>query len=318
VIFAVFKLLQGIPAGGELPGAICYLFEASDLGKNQSWQSKRYMCSFALLGPQIGLALSAIVCLILKVFFPLEELQNHGWRYLFSLSGSLGILGVIIRKKLHETLEYLRFESHHKVLHKPVETLFLKYPHRLKLALVIPVFEVVAFSVLSMVPFYYINSPFNIEDKSIILISLGFSITNIILLPTIGYISSKTRTFPWLKISALGTIVFSPFLLLSLINGNFIISLLMNFLLLFFLSIQSAILPSLLAQIFPIKLRYTGIAFSFNICDAVLWSAFTGVCFLMLKKSNPFFVLIIPFAAITFLFAIRISKRFKRVYQKMK
>ncbi|MCB9092748.1 MAG: hypothetical protein H6620_09335 [Halobacteriovoraceae bacterium] len=256
-IFVVFKFLQGIPAGGEIPGAICYLHESSTTSK-QPWLSKRFMCSYTLFGPQIGLAMSAVVCLILKAEFPLELLKEHGWRYVFSISGSLGIIGVVIRKKLHETIKFLEYKSDHKVLHHPVRTLFSKNFHRVKLGFVLSIFEVVAFSVLSLVPFYFVNPPFELDSISILYLSLGFSGINVILLPTIGFLSSRKMNFPWIKISIWGTIAFSPILLISIMIGNIIFSLIISFFLLFFLNIQAAILPSIIAEIFPIRLRYSG------------------------------------------------------------
>ncbi|MCK4934374.1 MAG: hypothetical protein KAR79_02190, partial [Simkaniaceae bacterium] len=62
----------------------------------------------------------------------------------------------------------------------------------------------------------------------------------------------------------------------------------------------------------------TGIAFSYNICDGILWSAFTGICFLFLKYNNPAFILILPFAAITFLIGIRMSRSSKKIYSLLK
>ncbi len=73
IIFAIVKLIQGVPVGGEFPGAICYLAETGNIYHNApSWISRRYMCSYTILGPQIGLMLSMIVCLILKICFPLN------------------------------------------------------------------------------------------------------------------------------------------------------------------------------------------------------------------------------------------------------
>lgn len=66
IIFTLIKFFQGMPAGGEIPGAICYLAEAKECSREtSSWNNQRYMCSYALLGPQIGLATSILLCLAL-------------------------------------------------------------------------------------------------------------------------------------------------------------------------------------------------------------------------------------------------------------
>ncbi len=76
ILFAAVKFFQGMPAGGELPGAICYLAESAT-----GFKSRRYMCSYALVRPQIGLGLSAIICLTLV---PCHYCRN------WNLSGCIG------------------------------------------------------------------------------------------------------------------------------------------------------------------------------------------------------------------------------------
>ncbi len=130
-ILTTIKFFQGIPAGGELPGAICYLAEDSETSQQTpSWDNQRYMCSFTLLGPQIGLAVSIIVCLILKFFFPTEVLLTHGWRYVFLVSGMMGIGGFIIQKQLHETTAFLKRKIH-KITYSPLKAVFHSYRSQL-------------------------------------------------------------------------------------------------------------------------------------------------------------------------------------------
>jgi MFS transporter, MHS family, proline/betaine transporter len=84
VIFTLIKFFQGIPAGGEIPGAMCYLAESDCISDvRASLNKQRYMCSYALVGPQLGLALSALVCLFLRFLFPVDFLLEKAWRFVF-------------------------------------------------------------------------------------------------------------------------------------------------------------------------------------------------------------------------------------------
>lgn len=270
------------------------------------------MCSFTLFGPQIGLALSTIACLVLKLSFPTEVLLTHGWRYVFLVSGVMGIGGFIIRKKLHETIAFLKRTLHHKITYSPLKAVFHSYRSQLAFGSTLPIFEVVSFSVLSVMPLYYLRAPFNFTQKIVTLISLGSSILCIAFLPLIGYFSSKYKYFPWLNISAWSVIPLSIFLYKSLLNGNFLLSLIINVVMVFLFSIQASILPSLLARLFPVHVRYTGLAFSFNICDGILWTIITSTCFWLISYNNPSFVLFIPISAMIFL------TTFKRFQKKKK
>lgn len=309
VIFTIVKFFQGMPAGGELPGAICYLSEANETSsKSSSWDTQRYMCSYAMLGPQIGLALSTLVCLVLKLLFPTEILLSHGWRFVFLISGLMGIGGFMMRKKLHETIAFLNGKIHHKITYSPLKTVFKECRPQLLFGLMLPVFEVVSFSILSIMPLYYSRVPFNFTQREITFISLGFYALCILFLPTIGYLSSKYKNFPWLKSSAWIVIPLSLFLYKFLLEGNFLICLIINILMLFLFSIHASILPSLLASLFPVQVRYTGIAFSFNISDGILWTIITSICFWFISNSNPSFVFLIPITSGAFLITLKYFK----------
>ena len=112
---SIMKFLQGIPAGGELPGAICYLAEDSS-----SEEEKLYTCSFAFVGPQLGLLLSIGVCLFLQRYLTEESMLNIGWHTTFLSCGILGMVGYFLRKKMHETHEYKILQKGHHVIDKPI------------------------------------------------------------------------------------------------------------------------------------------------------------------------------------------------------
>ena len=158
IIFAIVKVFQGIPAGGEFPGAICYLAETGNHCTNQpSWIGRRYMCSYTVLGPQIGLMLSMIVCLILKSMFSTEILVRNGWQIVFLISGLMGLVGYVMRHKLHETHSFLDIKSHHKITANPLKTLFSEHLSNVTFGFIVSIFETVLFIVISLMPLFVID-----------------------------------------------------------------------------------------------------------------------------------------------------------------
>ncbi len=302
IIFAIVKLFQGIPAGGEFPGAICYLAETGTSHHNvPSWINRRYMCSYTILGPQIGLMLSMIVCLVLKNFFSLEFLLHQGWRIVFLISGLIGVGGFIIRKKLHETSAFMNIKAHREIAINPVRTIFSKFFSKLAFGFILSVFETVLFIVISLIPLYYSKNPFLLSYNEIIYFSLGSTVLRSICLILIGRLLVKYNNFPWLKTSAWGVIVLSFLLYLSFVKGSLLFSIFINIAIIFLYSIQAAVLPSLLAELFPTRVRYTGIAFSFNICDGILLTVVTSICYQIISNNSAYFVFLLPIAGIIFL-----------------
>lgn len=306
ITFAIVKFLQGMPAGGEFPGAICFLAESGKLSSHtDTWVGRRYMCTFTVLGPQIGLMLSMIVCLVLKSFSSTTFLLERGWQIVFFISGLLGVFGYLMRKKLHETASFLELKIHNKISLHPLKTLFTKYFSRIVFGFNISVFETILFIVVSLIPLYYAQQPFNLSYTIVIYLSLASTILRSVFLILLGPLLVKFKHFPWLKSSAWGVIPLSFILYLTFAHGNLLLSLLINIAIILLYSIQAAILPSLLAELFPTYIRYTGIAFSFNICDGILLTAITSLCFLIISMNSPLFIFFIPASAIFFIIVLK-------------
>jgi MFS transporter, MHS family, proline/betaine transporter len=316
ITFAIVKFLQGMPAGGEFPGAICYLAESGKIYSDMPpWVSRRYMCSFSVLGPQIGLMLSMIVCLILKNVFPLEVLQHHGWQIVFLISGLLGFGGYVMRNILQETVAFRDLKIHHKINLHPVKTVFSKYLSRVVFGFFLSIFETVLFIVVSLIPLFYLKDPYLLSYNDVTYLSVFSTILRSVFLVLIGRLLIKYTNFPWLKTSAWGVIFFSILLYVSYLKGSLLISLLINIAILFLYSIQAAILPSLLAELFPTSVRYTGIAFSFNICDAILLTAVTSICYIMMSYNSASFVLLLTISGIMFLINMKNRLAKKHYYR---
>jgi MHS family proline/betaine transporter-like MFS transporter len=318
-IFVFVKFFQGVPAGGEIPGAICYLAENNPFsGGKAAWTYRRYRCSYAMFGAQIGLALSTLVCLGLKFLFPLNVLLSDGWRFVFLCLGIMGLGGFIVREKLKETDAFSKVQAHHKVALTPIRSVFSKYRKRVVFAFLFSVFEVISFSVMSTLPFYYSKGSFNFSVGKTIFMSLWSSVFCIFFIPLIGHLASKHIKFHWLKVSAFGVILLTPFFYLALSQGSFPVSFAINIALIFLFSIQASILPSILAELFPLRVRYTGIAFSFNICDGILWPIVTGISFWLISNNNLLFVLFLPIGAIFFLSTLWLKGKKGRISERLR
>ncbi len=94
IYIGMMRFLQGIPAGGELPGALCFLSETL------STQRKRYLCSYLFVGPQIGQILSMLLCFSMEKILTHDDLISWGWRLSFFISGIIGLMGFLSQKKI--------------------------------------------------------------------------------------------------------------------------------------------------------------------------------------------------------------------------
>jgi MFS family permease len=304
VFFTVVKFLQGIPAGGELPGAICYLSE------NGIPERRRYLCSFTFVGPQIGLLLSLAVCLLLESVFAQETLMKTWWRMVFFVSGMMGICGFYLRRKLHDSLDFSHLKSHSHSMQHPFRRLFSTHAKHVVAGMLLSIFQVVTFCVLTIMPPWYYKSIFQLSSKENLIISSVTLFFCAVTLPLIGKISSLYRKTPLLEISAVGSIILAYPFYWSVFNLNLLFALCIQAILVVLYCIQAALLPSLIANLFPVSLRYTGIGCSFNIIDGIFWGLIPILAITLRDAvgSPASFVFFVPISAIIFLLSLRFFK----------
>jgi MHS family proline/betaine transporter-like MFS transporter len=305
ILFTSIKFIQGIPAGGELPGAICFLAE------NGRFNKRKYLCSYTFVGPQFGLLFSMAICLILQLAFTQRELMEFWWRLIFLTSGIIGILGLYLRNKLHESTEFESLKHHKHILKSPIHELFKTHSRTVFLGIGISVFQVVSFCILTILPselykdIFKLNAFQNFTVNSLSLLACALAP------PFIGKFSSFFNKIPLFSISAYGVLILSYPFYSAIIANNLAYTLILHSIMIALYSIQAALLPSLLADIFPTRMRYTGIGFSFNVCDGVLWGIIPILSSLLMQKTgnSGSFIIFLPISAIIFLLSFAYLKK---------
>lgn len=100
VLLLVCRLIQGFSTGGEYGGATTFIAEHSPDRR------RGFMGSWLEFGTLGGFVLGASTYTLLAGVLTPEQLLSWGWRIPFLLAGPLGIIGLYMRLKLHETPVY--------------------------------------------------------------------------------------------------------------------------------------------------------------------------------------------------------------------
>ncbi|ANN94445.1 TPA: MFS transporter [Legionella pneumophila] len=113
IIFILLRLIQGVSIGGEYSGIIIYLAESAPLNK------RGFTTSFAALGANLGFLLATVTLLFLHLFFSEETITNWAWRLPFLFIGVPGSLIIYYRFKLSETPVYSLLQKKHRLVSIP-------------------------------------------------------------------------------------------------------------------------------------------------------------------------------------------------------
>ena len=114
LVFVLLRLMQGFCLGGELPGAITYVSEASVPGRAGTACGLLFCCA------SLGVLLGSGVNLLLHALLPAAAAAAMGWRLAFGFGGVLGLLSYLPRRKLQETAVFTRILQHRTVASAPL------------------------------------------------------------------------------------------------------------------------------------------------------------------------------------------------------
>ncbi|HEY6506360.1 MAG TPA: MFS transporter [Vicinamibacterales bacterium] len=103
-LMVVLRLLQGFCLGGELPGALTYVVETAP-------RIAPLVCGVVFSCVTMGVAAATAVSLSLRTWLPAELVPVYGWRIAFVIGGLGGVLSFVLRRSLEESPEFERMKS---------------------------------------------------------------------------------------------------------------------------------------------------------------------------------------------------------------
>ena len=118
VLFILCRLLQGLALGGEYGGAATYVAEHAPQGR------RGFYTSWIQTTATVGLFLSLVVILLLRLYLTPAQFADWGWRVPFLLSILLLGVSIWIRLQLEESPAFARIKAEGKSSKAPLREAF--------------------------------------------------------------------------------------------------------------------------------------------------------------------------------------------------
>ena len=104
VLMVTLRIIQGFCLGGELPGALTYVVETAP-------RIAPFVCGVVFACVTMGVAVATGVSLAVRTFMDPAMVPQYGWRLAFILGGLGGVLSFVLRRSLEESPEFERMRS---------------------------------------------------------------------------------------------------------------------------------------------------------------------------------------------------------------
>lgn len=308
IALITLRFVQGVASGGEWGGGVLMLSE------NAPESQKGYYTAWSQVGVCGGFVLSSLAFYLVQLL-PQEEVMSWAWRIPFLLSLFIFLVGVYIRRNIQENAEFVarkaENDSKNEAHHLPVLSAFKNHPRAILQAIGLRLAEngaVFIFFTFSVVYCKHIG----IDTRDLI---AAVTIAMTVEIATIlgwGWLSDRIGRKRLYYIGVIGmALVAFPFF--WLLNMHTFPAMLLAMLLALPLchGAMIAAQPCLMVDLFPVEVRYTGLALGHEIGAVISGgiSPMLAVAFLMMWDSYiPIALMLLAFALLALVALISIRQ----------
>ena len=260
----ILRLCQGLAIGGELPSMIVYATE--------SIPNKRGLAMGIIFsGTVSGLIPGMLINILITHLLTVEQINTFGWRIPFILGGLLCFIAYQIRRKLHETSAFTHLKQHNKF-----PLLELIRHHFGKLIIGTGLISIMATPIILAIIFMptYLTKILKYSTSEVSNTIFFTTILSVTSTYAMGLLANRFSVIQLMQKSLFGIVISSALCYFMLYKGyNLVVAL---FLFTIFQGTLMTLPPILLSYLFPVQIRLTGVALSYNLAF-VLFGGLTPI-----------------------------------------
>lgn len=262
IILTIIRILQGFSLGGEFSGCIAYIVEHSPADKRGLAGSASFvsMCLGMLMGVGVANAFSWALSE--------QDLLDWGWRIPFIIGLFIGFVGLYIRSHLAESPIYKAAKEGGFLSRTPLRETLTKHWGKVLLAIAVYINVTAPFYTTTVYMKYYMQTLGYAESQgsticAIILVSMS------IVFPISAYVSDKIGRKPVIIFGSVLLVLTMYPIFLAINSMNYTIAILSQIVFAGIVGIYMGPVPTLLVELFPTRIRFTGVAISYNLSAAI-------------------------------------------------
>jgi MFS family permease len=253
VLLVSLRLLQGLAASGEQAGANSVSLEHSPDRR------RAFFTSFTLGGTQAGLIVATALWLPIASL-PEHQLLSWGWRVPFWCSAVVAVVGLVIRRKLAETPAFQNEARSESVPKVPLAELLRDHRGDLLRVMLAALASTVS-TIVSVYALSFATNTVGLDDTTMLWVLIVSNIVALAAIPAWAMLADRVGRKPVFIFGALGSGALMFAYLAAIASGDwtliFLAAILMSGIV---YSAQNGIWPALFGEMFPTRVRLSGVA----------------------------------------------------------
>jgi metabolite-proton symporter len=259
VLLTLCRFGQGLGLGGEWGGAVLLATENAPPNR-RAWYGM-----FPQLGAPIGFLMSGGLFLFLSDYLTNEQFFEFGWRIPFLASTLLVFIGLYVRLNITETPEFLTSIKSNKQVKVPVYDVLTKHGRALVFGTLIAVATFVLFYLMTVFTLSWATSVLGYARRDFLYLQLISVLFFGLAIPISARLADRFGRRITMIFASLSIVIFG-FCMAPLFGSGGSLQMTV------FLSLGMALmgmtyapLGTILSELFPTEVRYTGASLTFNL-----------------------------------------------------
>jgi metabolite-proton symporter len=256
ILLALCRFGQGLGLGGEWGGAVLLAIENAPPGK-RAWYGM-----FPQLGAPVGFILSGGIFLLLSRSLTNDQFFSWGWRVPFLASAVLVIVGLYVRLTITETPVFRDAVKRNERVQVPLWVVFRDHPGTLVLGTMVALATFVLFYLMTVFALSWGTTELGYNREQFLIMQLIGVLFFALAIPLGGLLAERGRrpTLIWVTAAIAGFgLILAPMFLAGRVGTMLMLAVgltLMGF--------TYGPLGTVLSELFPTEVRYTGSSLTFN------------------------------------------------------
>ena len=259
ILLLALRLAQGFFAGGEVTGAATYIAECAPDGK------RGFFGAFTPAAATLGLTLATAVAGLVQAASGSQAMQQWGWRIPFLLSVPMIFLCVWARRRIEDSHLFQEIRQENLVVKTPLrEVATQHFPSLIKL-IGLGFAQNAAGYICIVYMNIHLTRVLGYDSASVFWLMSSVTLVAALLMPCAGGLSDRHGRRPLIKLALWGYVLLVPAAMYLASLQHFGLAVIAVAVSVAPFVVMQAVGYPLYAELFPTRVRYSGVSLGFNI-----------------------------------------------------
>jgi metabolite-proton symporter len=281
ILLVILRFLQGFAVGGEWGGAVLLVAEHSPN------RSRAFWASWPQAAVPVGNMLATVVLLVLTATLSDAAFLSWGWRIAFWLSAVVVLIGYYIRTKVSDAPIFVAAQQEVervKAVSYGVVEVLKRYPRGVFTAMGLRFAENIMYYLVVTFSIVYLKNQVGADTSDILWWLLAAHAVHFIVIPQVGRLSDRFGRRPVYIVGAIAAGTWGFFAFPMMNSGDYLLIMAAIILGLIIHALMYAPQPAIMAEMFPTRMRYSGVSLGYQVTSIVAGSLAPAIATWLLNR----------------------------------